>query len=96
MAITTLKTKQLTDAGLDKLFAKSEKHWLTHAKRAFNYMAQLVDPEEIHPDDLIATLVVALELDPKLSDYLDKNGLKQKYWFTNFGEYIVDEVWDEL
>jgi hypothetical protein len=96
MAITTLKAKQLADAGLDKLFAKSEKHWLAHAKRAFNYMAQLVSPEEIHPDDLIATLVVALELDPKLSDYLSKNGLKQKYWFTNFGEYIVDEVWDDL
>lgn len=96
MAITTLKTEQLTDAGLDKVFAKSRKHWLTQAKRAFDYMAKLIEPEAIHPDDLIPTLVVALELDTKLRDYLDENRLGQKYWFTRFGEYIVDEVWGEL
>jgi hypothetical protein len=96
MAITTLKTKQLTDAGLDKLFAKSEKHWLTHAKRAYNFMVQLVNPEDIHSDDLISPLVVSLELDAKLTDYLEKNKLGQKYWFTYFAEYIVDELWDEI
>jgi hypothetical protein len=97
MAITTLKTKQLTDADLDKLFSKAEKHWLTHARRSFNYMAQLiVNKEDIHPDDLIATLVVALELDAKLTDFLDKERLGQKYWFTYFAEYIVDELWDEI
>jgi hypothetical protein len=96
MAITTLKTEQLTNAGLDGLFAKSRKHWLAQAKRAFSYMAQLIEPEAIHPDDLIPILVPALELDTKLRDYLDKNGLRQKYWFTNFGEYVVDEVWGEL
>jgi hypothetical protein len=96
MAITTLKTKQLSDAGLDKLLSKAEKHWLTHVKRAFNYMAQLVNTEDIHPDDLVSPLVVALELDTKLTDYLEKNKLGQKYWFTYFAEYLVDELWDEL
>ncbi|MGA2163937.1 MAG: hypothetical protein ABSH36_05660 [Solirubrobacteraceae bacterium] len=96
MAITTLKTEQLTDAELDKLLAKSKAHWLTQAKRAFKYMTQLIPEEAIHPDDLIPSLVIALELDTKLTDYLDKNKLGQKYWFTYFAEYIVDEVWDEL
>jgi hypothetical protein len=59
-------------------------------------MAQLVEREAIHPDDLIPILVPALELDLELRDHLDERGLKQKYWYTNFGEYIVDEVWEEL
>lgn len=96
MAITTLKTEQVTDAELDKLFEKSKAHWLTQAKRAFKYMTQLIPEAAIHPDDLIPSLVIALELDTKLTDYLDKNKLGQKYWFTYFAEYIVDEVWEEL
>ncbi len=96
MAITTLKTEQIVDAGLNGLFAENREHWLTHAKRAFDYMAQLVEREMIHPDDLIPVLIPALELDDKLRDFLDENRLSQKYWFTNFAEYIVDELWDEL
>jgi hypothetical protein len=96
MAITTLKTEQIVDAGLSGLFANKKKHWLAYAKRAFDYMAQLVEQEAIHPDDLIPVLVPALELDETLRDFLDENRLRQKYWFTNFAEYIVDELWDEL
>ncbi|MFZ2051295.1 MAG: hypothetical protein WAU69_10255 [Solirubrobacteraceae bacterium] len=93
MAITTLKTERLIDAGLDDFFSKNKAHWLAHAKRAFDYMAQLIAAQDIHPDDLIPILEPALELDTDLRDFLDESRLGQKYWFTYFGEYIVDEVW---
>ncbi len=98
MAITTLKTQRLTDAGLDALFSKAEKHWLTHAKRSFNYMAQLVaNQEDIYPDDLISTLVVALELEYETDRFPgQRKNSGRNIAFTYFAEYIVDELWDEI
>jgi len=95
MAITTLKTVRLKNAGLVDLFTKDRAHWLAKAKHAKDYVAEFINAADIHPDDLIPILVPALELDLKLRVLVEKNKLPQNriMWF---GEYIVDEVWDEI
>jgi hypothetical protein len=95
MAITTLKTVRLKNAGLLDLFTKHQPHWKEMATRAKAYVGEFVTPAKIHPDDLIPILVPRLELDPKLRAHVEKKKLAQNriMWF---GEYIVDAVWAEI
>ncbi len=95
MAITTLKTVRLENAGLVDLFTKHREHWKEMAKQAKTYVAQFVNISDIHPDDLIPILVPALELDVTLRPHVEKKKLAQNR-ITWFGEYVVDEVWEEI
>jgi len=95
MAITTLKTVRLKNAGLLDLFTKYESHWKKMAKRAKAYVGEFVTPGQIHPDDLIPILIPRLELDSKLRAHIEKRKLAQNR-ITWFGEYIVDAVWAEI
>jgi hypothetical protein len=95
MAITTLKTVRLKNAGLIDLFAKHEAHWKAMAERAKVYVGEFVPASKIHPDDLIPILVPRLELDTKLRAHMEKKRLAQNR-ITWFGEYIVDAVWAEI
>ncbi len=95
MAITTLKTVRLDNAGLVALFRKDRNHWKEMADRAKKYVADFISVSAIHPDDLIPILVPRLELDPKLRVHVERNKLPQNriMWF---GEYVIDEVWNEI
>jgi hypothetical protein len=95
MAITTLKTVRLKNAGLVGLFTNHREHWKEMAEQAKTYVAQFVNPNDIHPDDLIPILVPALELDATLRPHVEKKKLAQNR-ITWFGEYVVDEVWQEI
>jgi hypothetical protein len=98
MGLTAVKHVRLEDAGLTGFFTKSRKRWTAMAEHAYAYTSRFVEDadEEVRPDDLLAPLVAALEVDTKLREYLAEERLSQKYWFTYFAELIVDELWDEL
>ena len=98
MGLTARKSLALEDAELDKLFKKEETLWSEMATEAFTYTADFVKDvgEPVRPDDLISVLVPVLEVTQKLREYLAENKLRQKYWFTWFGEYIIDTLWDQL
>lgn len=98
MGLTARKSLALEDAGLDKLFAKEKTLWTEMATEAFSYTADFVKDagEPVRPDDLIPVLVPVLEVTQKLREFLAENRLRQKYWFTWFGEFIIDSLWDEL
>lgn len=98
MALTAYKSQQLEDAGLVKLFDDEAKLWKAMAKEAFAYTKKFVAPtgENVRPDDMLPVLIPALELADKLTDYLAENRLTQKYWFTYFGELIIDRLWTDL
>lgn len=98
MGLTARKSLALEDAGLDSFFAEERELWTEMASEAYNYTAEFVKDagEPVRPDDLIPVLVPVLEVTQKLREFLAENRLRQKYWYTWFGEYIIDSLWDEL
>jgi hypothetical protein len=98
MGLTARKSLALEDAGLDAFFQKKKALWTEMAQEAFTYTADFVKDagEPVRPDDLIPVLVPVLEVTQPLREFLSENRLRQKYWFTWFGEFIIDSLWDEL
>ena len=95
MAITTLKTVRLTNAGLVALFKGDRDYWKAMAKRAKEYAAEFIPLAKVHPDDVIPFLEPRLELDPKVRTVVERKKLANNR-ITWFGEYILDEVWNEI
>lgn len=98
MGLTARKSLRLNDGGLIGLFEAEEAMWSKMAQEAYDYTADFVKGagEPVRPDDLIPVLVPVLEVTERLRVYLSENRLSQNYWYTWFGELIVDRVWDEL
>ena len=95
MALSLNKLKRLEDAGLTGLFDDDRKLWSAMAKDAYGYTRKFVGAE-VRPDDLVPTLVPALEVSDRLRTYLAQRKLAQNYWYTWFAELIVDRLWSDL
>jgi hypothetical protein len=50
----------------------------------------------VRPDDVVPTLVPALEVSDRLRTFLAGKKLTQQYWYTWFAELIVDRLWSDL
>jgi hypothetical protein len=98
MGLTANKLQRLDDASLVGLFRSQRELWAAMAQQAYRYTVQFVEAtgNEVRPDDVIPVLVPALEVSSGLRAYLGEAKLSQQYWFTWFGELIVDELWDDL
>jgi hypothetical protein len=95
VALNLNKLKRLEDAGLGELFDADRKLWATMAKDAYGYTKKFVGAE-VRPDDLVPTLVPALEVSDRLRTFLAQKKLTQNYWYTWFAELIVDRLWSDL
>ena len=95
MALSLNKLKRLEDAGLAELFDEDRKLWTAMAKDAYAYTRKFVGAE-VRPDDLVPTLVPALEVSDRLRTFLARRKLTQNYWYTWFAELIVDRLWSDL
>jgi hypothetical protein len=95
VALNLNKLKRLEDAGLTELFDDDRKLWTTMAKDAYGYTRKFVGAE-VRPDDLVPTLVPALEVSDRLRTFLAQKKLTQNYWYTWFAELIVDRLWSDL
>ena len=95
MALSLNKLKRLTDAGLVALFEEDLKLWTAMAKDAHAYTRKFIG-KEVRPDDVVPTLVPALEVSDRLRNYLASRKLTQNYWYTWYAELIVDRLWDDL
>ena len=95
MALSLNKLKRLEDASLSELFEDDRKLWSAMAKDAYAYTRKFVGTE-VRPDDLVPTLVPALEVSDRLRTYLARRKLAQNYWYTWFAELIVDRLWSDL
>jgi hypothetical protein len=95
VALSLNKLKRLEDAGLVGLFEEDRKLWTAMAKDAYAYTRKFIgDP--VRPDDVVPTLVPALEVSDRLRNELASRRLAQNYWYTWFGELIVDRLWPDL
>ena len=95
MALSLNKLKRLDDAGLTQLFEEDRKLWTAMAKDAYAYTHKFIGTD-VRPDDVVPTLVPALEVSDRLRTYLAGRKLTQQYWYTWFAELIVDRLWPDL
>ena len=95
MALSLQKLKRLGDASLVGLFEEDRKLWAAMAKDAYGYTRKFIGAD-VRPDDVVPTLVPALEVSDQLRDYLASRKLSQNYWYTWFAELIVDRLWADL
>ena len=95
MALSLNKLKRLSDAGLVEFFEEDRKLWTAMTKDAYSYTRKFIG-KEVRPDDVVPTLVPALEVSDRLRTYLASRKLTQQYWYTWFAELIVDRLWSDL
>ena len=95
MALSLNKLKRLDDAGLVGLFENDRKLWTAMARDAYSYTRKFVG-SEVRPDDVVPTLVPALEVSDRVRTFLAEKKLTQQYWYTWFAELLVDRLWDRL
>lgn len=95
MALSLNKLKRLDDAGLVRLFEDDRKLWTAMAKDAYAYTRRFVG-SEVRPDDVVPTLVPALEVSDRLRTFLAQKKLTQNYWYTWFAELMIDRLWSQL
>jgi hypothetical protein len=95
VALSLNKLKRLEDAGLVQLFDEDERLWSALAKDAYGYTRTFVG-SDVRPDDIVPTLVPALEVSDRLRTFLAQRKLTQNYWYTWFAELMVDRLWSRL
>jgi hypothetical protein len=95
VALNLQKLKRLGDASLVELFEQDQKLWTAMAKDAYGYTRKFIGAD-VRPDDVVPTLVPALEVSDRLRTYLASRKLLQNYWYTWFAELIVDRLWGDL
>jgi hypothetical protein len=95
VALSLNKLKRLEDAGLTELFDTERKLWTAMTKDAYVYTRKFVGAE-VRPDDMVPTLVPALEVSDRLRTFLAARKLTQNYWYTWFAELLVDRLWSDL
>jgi hypothetical protein len=95
VALGLNKLKRLDDAGLVGLFENDRKLWTAMARDAYSYTRKFVG-NEVRPDDVVPTLVPALEVSDRVRTFLAEKKLTQQYWYTWFAELMVDRLWDRL
>jgi len=95
VALSLNKLKRLEDAGLTELFDADRKLWVAITKDAYGYTRKFVGAE-VRPDDVVPTLVPALEVSDRLRTFLAGRKLTQNYWFVWYAELLVDRLWPDL
>jgi hypothetical protein len=95
VALSLNKLKRLEDAGLTELFDADRKLWTAMTKDAYVYTRKFVGAE-VRPDDIVPTLVPALEVSDRLRTFLAARKLTQRYWYEWFAELLVDRLWPDL
>ena len=95
MALSLNKLKRLGDAGLVELFEEARKLWSAMTKDAYGYTRRFIGTD-VRPDDVVPTLVPALEVSDRLRTFLASRKLTQNYWYVWFAELVVDRLWSDL
>lgn len=98
MALSLNKLKRLGDAGLAGLCETDRKLWTAMAKDAYAHTSKFVrgSGNEVRPDDVVPTLMPALEVSDRLRTYLAERKLPPRYWYVWFAELVVDRLWPDL
>ncbi len=92
MALTTAVRLRLEGKAFDTLFDHHRVRWEGMVKTARAVMAEQVPGGQPTIDDVRKVLLPMVELDHSLSDHLAGRRLTQKYWISDFTDYILERV----
>jgi hypothetical protein len=97
MGLTAARELTLRDVGLVEFFEEHrgafEEMAATSRGYAETYVARTGLP--LRRDDVAAILVPALTTNEQLREFLAGKKLRQKYWYADFADLILDRVWEE-
>jgi hypothetical protein len=98
MALTALQAERLKKLGLEEFLETNKKHYKGMAKDAYEYSAKTLKGtnQPVRQEDVSGHLEAAVELDAKLTDFLDGKHQTQQYWPKLFTYRIVETVWKEI
>jgi hypothetical protein len=97
MALTLEAEQKLTSVGLIGFFDDERERWKTLAQGALTFVTANFPPgSTVRHDDVAAVLVPILDVEPLLTDFLNEQKLKQRYWRRHFCDLILDRCWTEL
>ena len=97
MAFTLQEEQRLKRAGLIKFFTDNTAEWRGLAQRSYDFNAKnFPDDATVRRDDVAKMLEPLLEVNSKLTDYLDEKRLTQKYWIRYFCDLILDRTWETI
>lgn len=95
MALTEVVRLRLEAAGFKDLFDKNKKDWEELAERAKTVIGMEVAGHDPTIDDIRKVALPLIELNPHLRDFIAKGKGKfsQKFWVTDFTDYVLDRVY---
>jgi hypothetical protein len=98
MGLTAERELALRDANLLRFFEENQVAFKDLARAALRYARTYVVPPDLplRRDDVASSLVIALNTNEALREYLAGKHLRQKLWYADFADLIVDRVWEEL
>ncbi len=98
VSLTVEEYQSLVNVGLVKFYETNKAMFRAMAQSAFNHTESMVAVTglPVRVDDVIMILEPALRILPVLLTYLSGRKLTQKYWFSRFGDLILDDLWKEL
>jgi hypothetical protein len=94
MGLTEVARLRLEAKSFAKLFTDHETEWTKMAERAKKLIADQLDHGEPTVDDIKKTLLPLVEIHPKLRAHLDGKKLTQKYWVSDFTDYVLHKVYE--
>ncbi|MBW3591972.1 MAG: hypothetical protein KY393_09050 [Actinobacteria bacterium] len=88
----------MTDAELTDFFSQHRSLYHAMAEKAYEYSKSAVEAANlpVRIDDVIQALLPPLEIEPTLRERLAEKRLNQKFWFKRFGNYVLDQLWEEI
>jgi hypothetical protein len=98
VALNLVKEMRLQDAGLIDFYEKHQKLWRAMAEQAYAYSAGYIKGSGafVRQDDVVPALQPVLEVTPELRQFLEREKLRQHYWYEWFAELVIDRLWTEL
>lgn len=98
MALTAEEIQNLRNASLIDFFNAHKDLYTAKAAKAYQYAKEYVDAagEHVRVDDVAGPLILALKVGDPLIAYLARKKLTQKYWYSWFADYILDQLWGEV
>ena len=98
MGLTAEVELELRDAGLIDFFDQHQPAFAEMARTSYDYAVSYVQPTglPVRRDDVAGGLVIALETNETLRDFLATNHLRQKYQYRRFADLLLDRLWEEL
>jgi hypothetical protein len=97
MAISLAIQQHLEKAGLVEYHDAHEKHWRALAKKSHDFIKNNFPADyDVHQEDVCKALIILIEVNDLMNDYLSANKLKEKYWLKYFSDYILDQCWKDI